>query len=278
MPARDGFQLKARRFGPLAPARPVVLISCAVATPQRFYRHFAAAIAAAGFTAITWDYRGVGESGPKNLRGFNATMRDWALRDMAGVIDWISDTLKPEQLFLVGHSAGGQLAGLLDNSSKVHGMVTVSAQSAYWRMQGGFQKIAVLFHSRVTMPLLTHLFGFLPWGRLLGGADVPKGAALEWARWSRNPKYLLGDQTLPLERFAEFTAPVLAYSIDDDNWGTAKSVDFMMSAYPNVERRHLVPADYGLNSIGHVGFFRRGSEPLWKEVADWLGSFRARNP
>ena len=48
----------------------------------------------------------------------------------------------------------------------------------------------------------------------------------------------------------------------------------MMRAYPRVTRRHLVPADYGLGKLGHMGFFRRGSEAIWDETIDWLdGTF-----
>jgi len=124
---------------------------------------------------------------------------------------------------------------------------------------------------RWVLPLLTRLWGYAPWSRLGLGEDLPKPAALQWAGWLRTREYLLGDDSLPLERYETFTAPVLAYSFADDKWGTAKSVDAMMKAYPNVERRHVAPADFGLTSIGHVGFFRPTSKLLWNEVIDWLG-------
>ena len=34
--------------------------------------------------------------------------------------------------------------------------------------------------------------------------------------------------------------------------------------------RHLVPADYGLEKVGHMGFFRQGSEAIWDETIAWL--------
>ncbi|NIV47447.1 MAG: hypothetical protein GWN46_11880 [Gammaproteobacteria bacterium] len=150
-------------------------------------------------------------------------------------------------------------------------MVTLSSQSGYWRLQGGLQKFAVLLHAYVSLPLFTNLWGYAPWKRLGLGEDLPKRVALRWAGWLRDRDYLLGDSSLPRERYRTFTAPVLAYSIADDPWGTPRAVDAMMRAYPNVERRHLVPSDCGLERIGHVGFFRPRSEPLWNEVIDWLG-------
>ena len=86
----------------------------------------------------------------------------------------------------------------------------------------------------------------------------------------RDPEYLLGDRSLPVERYRDFAAPVLAYSFEDDKWGTARAVDAMMKAYPNLERRHVTPAEHHLDAIGHVGFFRQRSSVLWPEVIEWL--------
>lgn len=221
-------------------------------------------------TVVLWDYRGIATSKPASLRGFPATVSDWVFNDMAGVIDWAHRELGSDRTFLVGHSLGGQVPGLLDNARLVDGMVALSSQSGYWRHQGGEQKLAVLFHAYVSVPALTHLCGLAPWSRLGLGEDLPKPAALQWAGWLRNRDYLLGDDSLPLERYDSFVAPVLAYSFADDKWGTAGAVDAMMKAYPNVERRHVAPADFGLPSIGHVGFFRPRSKALWDEVITWL--------
>ena len=110
----------------------------------------------------------------------------------------------------------------------------------------------------------------MPWSWVSSAEDLPKHVALEWSGWCRNRNYLLGDDTLPLDRYQRFDAPVLAYSFDDDNWGTARAVDAMMSAYPNLERRHAVPTDYGLEAIGHFGYFRPQAKALWSEGLAWL--------
>jgi predicted alpha/beta hydrolase len=272
IPARDGYQLAGTLYRPAENEPGLVVVNGAVSVPQRFYRHFAAGLAAAGFSALIWDFRGVGGSRPESLRGFAVTARDWVLLDMAGVVDWVVSELAPDRLFLVGHSFGGQTAGLLDNGSAVDGMVTMSAQSGHWRLQGGGQKLMVLIYAWLILPLLPRLFGFMPMRRMGMGEDLPAGVALEWGRWCRNSNYLLDDPTLPLERYRQFTAPVLAYSFGDDAWGTARSVAAMMRAYPNVELRHVEPADFGLDRIGHLGFFRPGSEALWRDAVGWLSA------
>ena len=274
IPAKDGFPLAATVYKKDETVSSAVIISSATAVPQRFYRHYAHAVAEAGHIAVTYDYRGIGGSRPSSLRGFAARASDWGLLDMAGVVDWVRSELKPDRLYLVGHSVGGQVAGLLDNSESIDAMITLSAQSGHWRLQGGEQKWAVAWHVHVTLPLFASLFGYMPWSWFGSAEDLPKGAALQWSRWCRDPLYLLGDEALPLHRYRAFSAPVLAYSIDDDKWGTARAVDAMMSAYPAVERRHVEPQEYGLSSLGHFGYFRPAARDLWLDGIAWLNGIR----
>lgn len=271
IPARDGFTLAATRYAPAAsPSATVVLINAATAVPQGYYRTFAAFLAEQGYTAITYDYRGIGGSRPTSLRGFPARARDWALLDMAGVVDWIVTECRPQRLFAVGHSFGGQTPGLLPNGDQIAALVTLSAQSGHWRLQGGGQQLAVALHTHLTLPVLARLWGYVPWSRFSSAEDLPQGVALEWAAWCRRRGYLLDDPSLPVERYRQFQAPVLAYSIADDAWGTARSVDAMMHAYPRLTRRHLVPWEVGLERIGHFGFFRPACAALWPELLAWL--------
>jgi len=270
IPAKDGFALAATIY---QAGSDVVIINAATAVPRQFYNRFATFLNQQGFTVITYDYRGIGESKPATLRGFKAEMNDWGMLDMQGVLDWTVAEFNPTSLFIIGHSSGGQQMGLITDSSRINAMVTLSAQSGYWRLQGGRQPVVVWLLVYLIIPLLTGVFGYFPWSKFGKAEDLPKGVAQEWARWCRDPLYLLGDRDLPTQRFQQFSAPVLAYSIDDDDWGTAKSVQTLMSAYPDVAYTHIMPADYGLKSLGHFGYFRSQSEPIWHETVAWLRQY-----
>lgn len=249
----------------------VLIINGATGVPQGFYRRFAAFMQAKGITTLTYDFRGVGDSAPKNLKHYKAKCSDWGLYDIPAALNWVKENLYPEKIYFVGHSSGGQQAGLLEDPSRVNAMVTLSAQNGNWRLQGGGQKLGVLLNTFIVIPLLTRVFGYFPWSKLGNSVDLPPNIALQWAKWCRHPEYLLGDSSLPLERYQQFSAPVLAYSIDDDNWGTAEAVDSMMlAAYKNVDREHIVPSEHGIKHMGHMGFFRKEAESLWQDVFDWL--------
>lgn len=268
--AYDGYVLHGNCYSAGA-GKPVLIINSATAVPQGFYRRFATHLQNLGLTVLTYDYRGVGASAPPHLKGFDAHISDWGLKDIQAAVDYVEATYDPPKIYMVGHSAGGQQAGMITNPDRIDAMVAVSAQSGYWRLQGGSEKAKIWLTMTVLIPVMTRLFGYFPW-KFLGGENLPYHVALEWAAWCRSPGYLRDDKTLPLERYAQFTAPIIAYSVEDDNWGTKKAVHSMMSAYPNVTFNHLVPAEHGFRQLGHMGFFRKGSEKLWDSVHCWLTS------
>ncbi|MEM7116117.1 MAG: alpha/beta fold hydrolase, partial [Chloroflexota bacterium] len=106
IPARDGYELAATLFE-ASESRQIVLLNSATPVSRQFYRHFAQFLCEQGYTVLIYDYRGIGESAPASLKGFAARMRDWALLDMAGVVDWLSAKYAPDKLIAMGHSAGG---------------------------------------------------------------------------------------------------------------------------------------------------------------------------
>lgn len=270
--ARDSFPLAATLFQPEAMSNRLVLICSGTGIPRGYYSKFARFLAENGFIALTFDYRGIGDSRPKNLRGFAAGMRDWAQQDMAGVAQWCASEFQPERFFLVCHSAGGQLMGLAGINHLVHALVFVAAQHGYWgnwplRSRFG---IATLWQ---LMPVLTRVFGYLP-ARLGIGEDLPRGVANEWAKWGRDRDYLFGfGHEFDLRSYDTLVAPMLAYSFWDDWYAPRVAVEALLQKYSaaQVTHRHLNYAASPAQRIGHFGFFREQfRDSLWKETLAWL--------
>lgn len=79
--ASDGHRLAAYRFDPHGQmrgrVRGQVVIAAAMAVAQAFYAPFARYLARRGYTAWTFDYRGIGESLSGPRRKLKADLGDW---------------------------------------------------------------------------------------------------------------------------------------------------------------------------------------------------------
>lgn len=271
----DGERLAASVFEPSGAAHRAVVVNSAMAMPRRFYAEFARWLAGRDCRVVTYDYRGIGDSRSGPLQDCEVTIADWAHRDMPAVIEWTRETTGADELYLIGHSMGGQIVGLLGDRFGVDATGLVTAQTGYWRRQAPGQGWQFLVFASAFLPALTKLLGYFPWGTLMGGEDIPEGAAMQWSGWIRNPNYLLDDESLEgRDGFGRFSSPVVSYSFDDDPWGGREAVDWLADQFTNapVERVHLAPEDVGVDEIGHFGFFRSELSLLWEGFFERLRS------
>ena len=272
-PARDGYPLAATVFAPAGAPSRVVLINSATAVPRKIYRGFAAYLAAQGFAALTYDYRGIGGSRPPSLKGFEARMRDWAALDAAAAIDHVRGVWPASPLCVVGHSFGGQTLGLVPNNTEVTRALFVAAQAGYWRMFSAPEKYRVYAMMRLIGSPIAHAMGYVP-GKLGIGEDLPRDVFLEWTDWVTRRRYFFDDQSLEaLANFPNYRGALRAICLTDDPWATAAAVNLLCAGYTGTtpERTDINPRDVGAAKIGHFGFFRpEHRDTLWRDAADWL--------
>ena len=177
--------------------------------------------------------------------------------------------LSGHRLTAIGHSFGGQSFGLAPGAEQLVSIVTIAAQNGYvghWPVRSRVG-LCLLWH--VVVPAAVHSVGYWPGQVLRTGEDLPRGVALEWAKWCTSPSYH-GE----LERYAELRAPMLAYSVEDDWIAPLPAVEALHAVYSNcaVTRRHIRPQQVGLGRIGHFGLFRESGATLsiWSEIERWL--------
>jgi predicted alpha/beta hydrolase len=237
---------------------------------QRYYGRFAQWLAERGFTVLTYDYRGIGESRPDRLRGFPGRLRDWGLEDFEGVLRFVAREHPGRPVTLVGHSVGGQLTGFPRSNELIKAAVTVGSQFGYWGHWPMPHKLAMRALWYV-MPAIARTVGFLP-GQLGVGEHVPAGVAIEWARWGRQ-RGSFTDDGVTTEGFERLRVPVLSFSFADDLYAPKLAVDRLheLLRAARVERRHIDPRASGAPPIRHFGFFRpEYRDSLWAEVAGFL--------
>ncbi len=160
--ASDGSVIAARFFLPAGKARGAVLIVPAMATPQDYYRPFAEWLAAQGHASATFDYRGTGLSRTGGLRGFQASLFDWAELDCAAMVEALAARAGDVPLYWVGHSLGGQILALVPNRERIAKAITVATGSGYWLENVPALRLRVWWLWFCVVPLALRLFGYFP--------------------------------------------------------------------------------------------------------------------
>jgi predicted alpha/beta hydrolase len=271
--AADGVELAARVYEPAASPQGNVVIGGAMGVRQDYYANFAQWLAGQGWRVTTFDYRGSGDSAPASLRGYQADLFDWT-RDYEAAIDHAHAALPEEPLYLLGHSLGAQLPGLLANQAKVDGLLSIAAGSGYWRENAPQLKRVVPYFWFVLVPVATRLFGYFPGRKLRKVGDLPAGVVLQWRKWCLHPRYSVGAEGEPARAaYARARFPVLALSITDDELMTLRGTHSLVGLYENAPSavQRVAPADFAVRRIGHFGPFRSEQEgKLWPRMAQWL--------
>ncbi|HYD79254.1 MAG TPA: alpha/beta fold hydrolase [Paucimonas sp.] len=274
----DGIRLSATRFAPEGKPKAVIVLSAAMGVGQDFYEPFARFLAEQDLAVLTFDYRGMGRSLPpafrRSLRGFRADLFDWAERDYNAALHAAKAWQPDVPLFVVGHSLGGQLPGLLPDNHLIDGIVTVAAGSGYWRENVPRLKRFVWFFWYFAVPVYTRLFGYFPGKKVRKVGNLPKGVIFQWAQWCKSPHYVVDAAGSPIrDGFDKLRIPILSMSFTDDEMLSKRNIDSLHDFYRNaaVERRYIGPQDAGGKRIGHFGFFRtQFRDTLWQQALQWL--------
>ena len=275
----DSYSISARLFAAISAAKGQLIVAGATGVGQRFYRRFAGYASQQGFNVLTLDYRGVDQSAPKCLKGFQMDFADWGQLDLAAAVDFMHREELP--LFLVGHSYGGHALGLLPNHEKITRCYTLGTGAGWHGWMPVAERLKVQFMWSVIFPALVAWKGYLPWKMLGIGADMPKDVYRQWKRWCSMPHYFFDDPLVCEERkqqFAQVRTEVTAAVALDDLWALPASRDAFMDYYSGAQviRRDIDPQEFGLafGRIGHMGYFRSTAQPLWDQVLTWFAEVK----
>ncbi|MEB6379028.1 alpha/beta fold hydrolase [Leclercia adecarboxylata] len=258
-------------------ARALVILHPATAVVQQFYTRFAEYLYDYGFSVLTYDYRGTGRSTSGRLRSCNVSMSDWIEQDVGCITAWARARFPGLRLLAVGHSIGGHAVLLSTATRHLHAAVIVASHAGVTRsIKQTAERVRVWCLLRVLGPALCRLFGYMPARRLGLGEDLPAPVMLQWGRWSAMPGYFYDDPDWDARRRAAgVTLPLMVMGFDDDPWANPDAISRLLEPVKNarIERREIRPAEFGLSSVGHMGFFRtRCAEKLWPVVGQWLAS------
>ncbi|MEC5157745.1 alpha/beta hydrolase family protein [Chryseobacterium sp. MP_3.2] len=270
----DQISLALKIFKPSLSNSKLLLINAATGVKQQVYFSFAKFLASEGITVITYDYRGIGESKPLKMRGFDATMRTWGSVDFQTVTDYVQNHFQNHEKFCLGHSVGALILGMNPGSKIFKKFIFVTTQDAYV----GNLKWNVAFLGAVgfglAVPLTTKFFGYFPAHRFGLGESLPKGVAYDWRTLILNKKSTSRLYEKIEEDFSkDLCQETLIIHAEDDHWVTKKGMNNLMNnVYPNLKKsfREIKISESEKGEIGHIKFFRSYNKNLWTIILEEL--------
>jgi predicted alpha/beta hydrolase len=271
----DGVTLSAH-FLAAEPARGLkpVLLCPATGVRQQFYFRFAQWLATQGHDVLVFDYRGIGQSLHGRLRDCRASLTEWGQQDQVAALNWLVQRTGHEQVILMGHSAGGQMMGLLPNHRHLARVVGVATSTGWFkgmRLSFGLTARLVL---RGFIPLGILIKGYGPCAAVGLGENLPARVARQWGQWCAAGGYATNaTRHRPDQDFhAEMRAPITVLHATDDDIATPATVADLLRTFPAAAHRvHLIePRQQGLRAIGHLDWFRQSHQALWPMMAKAL--------
>lgn len=258
-------------------ASAIVIVNPATGVLARYYHRYARFLAERGFEVITYDYRGIGDSRPADLRRCGFRWSDWGTMDFAAVLEAADRTAAGRPVMVVGHSIGGFLPGLAAGFERCSALLSVGGQYAYWPDYALRERLTNVLKWHVVMPAVTAAMGYFPGRRLGWLEDLPAGVAFEWAFRRARVEYSFPhpERREIVQRLAAYRGPLLAATATDDPYGTPAAIHRALAYYSRAQKSfvQLSPGELGVPSIGHFDLFHtRHQAGFWRATAEWLAS------
>ncbi|WP_333614921.1 alpha/beta hydrolase family protein [Psychrobacter sp.] len=270
--------LAATVYRPKDEVKAAVMIAPATGIKRQFYHNFATYLAASGFGVITFDNEGIGESLSSNLAKCDASLISWGRHDMPAVLDALQDEFTDATYHLIGHSAGGQLIGLMPNYKALTSVFNVACSSGQIKNMDMPYKLKAMGFMDAFIPLTNLTLGYTPANKIGMGEPLPRGVARQWREWCNGAGYIKTafGKSIHTHFYDEIDIPALWLGFSDDEIANSKNIDDMIRVFSKmpVEKRYFDPEEFGLNSIGHMRYFSSKTNAkapqLWQMAVDWL--------
>ena len=270
--------LAATVYRPKNEMKAAVMIAPATGIKRQFYHNFATYLAESGFGVLTFDNEGTGESLNSALAKCDASLISWGRHDMPAVLDALQDEFADVTYHLIGHSAGGQLIGLMPNYKAIASVFNVACSSGQIKNMAMPYKLKAMGFMDAFIPLTNLTFGYTPSDKIGMGEPLPRGVARQWREWCNGAGYIKTafGKSIHTHFYDEIDMPALWLGFSDDEIANSKNMDDMIRVFSKmpVEKRFFEPKEFGLNSIGHMRYFSSRTHAkapqLWQMAVDWL--------
>lgn len=270
---KDGFKLSGTLFKPVV-LKAAIMIAPATGIKRQFYTAFARHLSENGFAVLTFDNRGIGQSIAGSLNNGNPSLTNWGKLDMTAALEYLKSEVPESDYHLIGHSAGGQLVGLMENAKDIKSIFNFGSSSGSLKYARYPFKLKSSFWLNFYIPLSNLLFGHTKSQWVGMGEPLPKNVGKEWTRWCNGKGYVKVDLDTKIKEhsYNKISLNSLWVHAADDEIANYETVKDMIRVHPNIQSETLTlsPEKYGYKDIGHMKFFSKKKNKLWKIAIEWL--------
>ncbi len=217
--------LAATVYRPKDEVKKAVMIAPATGIKRQFYHNFATYLAASGFGVLTFDNEGIGESLSSDLAKCDASLISWGRHDMPAVLDALQDEFADATYHLIGHSAGGQLIGLMPNYKAITSVFNVACSSGRIKNMDMPYKLKAMGFMDAFIPLTNLTFGYTPADKIGMGEPLPRSVARQWREWCNGAGYIKTafGKSIHTHFYDELDMPALWLGFSDDEIANSKN-------------------------------------------------------
>lgn len=241
-------------------SKPCLVVVPAMGVPAQKYLDFIRELSALGYSAATFDLRGLGHSSVRASRQVDFGYHHIISKDFPAAIAALKTRIPSTNIVFIGHSLGGQLACLyMSLNPEVSDHIVLNASCTVdYRGWPAPKNLGLLAFTQICPPI-ARLLGYFP-GNRLGFAGVEARTVMrDWAKNARSGKYVLQHSDVDFEaRLAALSARVLAINYADDDLSplpaTQRLIDKLGS--DDVQYRSLSANEIAQRKANHFSWMR----------------------
>jgi len=271
---KDNYVLEANLYSPKAEAKSAIMVCPATGIKKEFYHALSNFLAENGHGVIAFDNRGIGASKKLPIKKEPANLVDWGQLDMTAVLEELKRRFPEIHYHVLGHSAGGQLVGLMENALDVKSIFNFACSSGQIKHLSYPNRPLGMFFMDVFIPISNRFFGHTKSQWVGMGEPLPKNVAAQWAKWCNGAGYVATDFGKSIQKhfYDELKIPSKWLYATDDYIANLTNVKDMIRVYSKTEYEivELDPKKLGYKEIGHMKFFSSKKKALWPQVTEWL--------
>lgn len=268
----DEHLFEATLYKSTSSAAPVLIFYAALGTPSKVYRPFASTMAEHGVTVCTPDWRGIASSSVRPSRHTDFGYRHLIELDAAALIAAARTRFPGAQVWLGGHSLGGQVSALTAAvNSEIRGLVPIASGSVFLpcfaeKVQRQIRFMGLLI--KTVVPLLGHF----PGDRIGFGGREAMGVMRDWYRVAATGLYQPAGSEINYEKsLGELRIPVVSLNFSTDTFAPAAAAEYLLDKLSTCTREKWLwtETDTGGTAFDHYSWLRNAPIVV-PRLAAWI--------